>query len=153
MRTYFSELFTYEEWANCRVLEAFLQVKNPPERAVQLMSHMLAAQQIWYNRLTQQVVPINVWGVFPSEQLLELMTENAQKFRAFINTLPNDSFDAVISYTNTKGEPFTSTIRQILTHLQLHAAYHRGQIIQLLKPHFADPIPTDYIFYVRESGI
>ena len=33
-----------------------------------------------------------------------------------------------VAYRNSKGEFWTSTVADILTHVVLHAAYHRGQI-------------------------
>lgn len=152
MKQYFSELLDYEEWANQRVTEAFLQVENPPERAAQLLSHVLAAQQIWHARLTRQPAQLKVWETVATAQLLALLAENSTHLRTFVAGLAdNDGFDAAVTYTNSKGETFTSTVRQILTQLQLHAAYHRGQIVQLLKPFLGEALNTDYIFYARGS--
>jgi uncharacterized damage-inducible protein DinB len=83
---------------------------------------------------------------------LALLAENSTHFRTFVAGLAdNDGFDAAVTYTNSKGEAFTSTVRQILTQLQLHAAYHRGQTVQLLKPFLSEALSTDYIFYARGS--
>jgi uncharacterized damage-inducible protein DinB len=152
MKQYFSELLDYEEWANRCVTEAFLQVENPPERAAQLLSHVLAAQHIWHARLTRQPTRMKVWETVVTTQLLALLAENSTHLRTFVAGLAdNNSLDAEVTYTNSKGEAFTSTVRQILTHLQLHATYHRGQIVQLLKPFLAEVPSTDYIFYARGS--
>jgi uncharacterized damage-inducible protein DinB len=51
---------------------------------------------------------------------------------------------------NTKGEVFRSEVSEILLHLNVHASYHRGQIISLVKDKI-DPLPnTDYIHYARK---
>ncbi|MCU0354356.1 MAG: DUF664 domain-containing protein [Cytophagales bacterium] len=153
MKDYFTELIDYEAWANRRVTEAFLRVENPPERAAQLVSHVLTAQHNWHARLTQQPARLKIWETIPTAQLLPLLTEIGTDFRTFVANLPEDGLDAPVKYANSKGEPFVSTVRQILTHLQLHAAYHRGQIVQLLKPLLTEVPATDYIFYTRQKNV
>ena len=154
MKDCFIELIDYEAWANRRVAEAFLQAENPPERAAQLLSHILTAQHNWHARLTQQTALLKIWERIPTEQLLPLLTETSTGFRTFVANLPDGGLDTTVAYTNSRGNPFVSTVRQILTHLQLHAAYHRGQLVQLLKPFLSEAPATDYIFYVRQkSGI
>jgi hypothetical protein len=49
MKTYFITLFNYDRYANGLILTAIIDA-GEPEKPVQLMSHLLAAQQIWYNR-------------------------------------------------------------------------------------------------------
>ena len=58
-------------------------------------------------------------------------------------------FGQLIAYQNSSGQHYTTIIRQILSHLALHASHHRGQVVLLLKDH-VDTLPTtDFIFFVR----
>jgi uncharacterized damage-inducible protein DinB len=58
-----------------------------------------------------------------------------------------------IAYTNTKGEPWTNTVGDILTHVVLHSAYHRGQIAAGLRASGQPPAYTDFIHCVRQGLI
>jgi uncharacterized damage-inducible protein DinB len=45
-----------------------------------------------------------------------------------LETLDPESLAEGVGYRNTKGEFWTSTMGDILTHVIIHSAYHRGQI-------------------------
>ena len=52
---------------------------------------------------------------------------------------------------NSKGEPWTSSVEDILTHVVLHAAHHRGQVASGLRAAGHEPAYTDYIHAVRRG--
>jgi uncharacterized damage-inducible protein DinB len=56
-----------------------------------------------------------------------------------------------VSYKNTKGESWTSTIWDILTHVVVHSAYHRGQIASHMRANGQTPAYTDFIHGVRQG--
>ena len=71
-------------------------------------------------------------------------------FEALIAT-DEQEFNKIIKYQNTTGASFETPMGEILIHLTHHGAYHRGQIISLLKP-IVNPLPaTDYIVWLREN--
>ena len=47
------------------------------------------------------------------------------------------------------GQAFRSTLEDILLHVALHGAYHRGQLAMLVRDGHGEPAPTDYIAFVR----
>jgi len=146
MKAYFKQLFEHEYWANLKVLETLICTNEPPQRAIEIFSHTIAAQRIWLDRMKGDKTELKVWELFDREIMLELLEIN---YDDISKLLDNQDINQLISYQNSKGEHFTSTMSQILTHLTLHAAYHRGQVVLLLKNH-VDSLPTtDYIFYVR----
>ena len=53
-------------------------------------------------------------------------------------------------YTNSRGEAWTSTVEEILTHVVIHSAYHRGQIASDVRASGGVPAYTDYIHAVRQ---
>jgi uncharacterized damage-inducible protein DinB len=54
-----------------------------------------------------------------------------------------------IAYRNTKGEFWTNSVADVLTHMALHSGYHRGQIALLVRAGGSTPSPTDYIAFIR----
>ena len=58
-----------------------------------------------------------------------------------------------VSYLNSKGETWTNSVGDILTHVLLHSSYHRGQIATELRAAGLEPACTDFIHAVREGLI
>lgn len=146
MKAYFKQLFEHEHWANLKVLETLILTKEPPQRAIEVFSHTIAAQRIWLDRMIDNKTELKVWEVFDTKIMLELLEINYSDLNKLLD---NQDINQLINYQNSQGEPFTNTINQILTHLALHASYHRGQVVLLLKNQ-VDSLPTtDYIFYIR----
>lgn len=146
MKNYYKSLFEHEHWANLKVLESFISLPNPPQRVMQLFSHIISAQRIWLDRISGQQAQVTPWEEFSTEIMLELLEIN---YEEILKLIENEDFERLIHYTNTQGTSFVNTVNQLLTHLALHASYHRGQIVSLIKP-FVEKVPaTDYVLYVR----
>ena len=52
-------------------------------------------------------------------------------------------------YRNSAGTAFDSRIDDILMHVAVHGAYHRGQVALSLRQEGVRPNPTDYIAFIR----
>ncbi|MCH7396746.1 hypothetical protein MM236_02050 [Belliella sp. DSM 107340] len=66
-------------------------------------------------------------------------------------TIYYDKFDFNITadYSNSKGQKYSSSVRDILFHIINHSTYHRSQIASELKNQGIEPLITDYIFFKR----
>jgi uncharacterized damage-inducible protein DinB len=146
MKAYFKTLFEHEHWANLKVLESIVSADEIAQKAIDIFSHTIAAQRIWLDRINDINTELKVWEVFETQIMLELLEINYADVNKLIDT---QDLEQLIIYQNSKGEHFTSTISQILTHLSLHASYHRGQVVMLLKNHVSTLPATDYILYIR----
>jgi len=141
------EALGYEAWADRRLLACALGITPRPEQVDRLISHLLCAQRIWISRILEQPSPLEVWAAIPPERWLDWLERNLEDLLAIRS---HRRPDKVINYRNGRGEAFRNTVDEILQHLLLHGAYHRGQIAQLLRP-LTDALPyTDYIFFARE---
>jgi len=146
MKAYFQKLFEHEQWANAEVLASFLKAEQPPTRAIEILSHMISAQRIWIARIKGIRSDTKVWELYETEQLKDFQTANFNDLSALLET---EDFSRQVVYRNSQGNEYISTVTDILTHLALHAAYHRGQVVLLMKGQ-VEPLPTtDYIFYYR----
>ena len=56
-----------------------------------------------------------------------------------------------IAYRNTKGEFWTNSVADILTHMALHSGYHRGQIAADVRANGGTPAVTDFIHAARQG--
>lgn len=142
-------MFEHLYWANERILET-LQKNNVEEQQLRLFNHILNAEQVWVTRLQgldSSQMPI--WSEGDLTVCTKRIKQNEESFKAILTELAETDLDNLITYTNSTGNTFTSSIRDILTHVALHGQYHRGQINSRLRAEGFEPISTDYIIFAR----
>jgi len=148
---YLRREFSYDEWANREVLAAIRATSGENERSLQLMSHILAAERVWLERLKHQPQSVPVWPEPNLEQCEAEAAELGGLWLEFLDLITAGDVSQSISYKNSKGEQWTSTIVDVLTHVVMHSAYHRGQIVTDLRAAGLTPAYTDYIHAVRQG--
>lgn len=151
MKDYFIRLFDYDKFANELICQSLLST-GQPDKPVQLMAHLLAAQQIWLKRCQRLPAPGGaLWPDWKADEFPEIINSNHQQWIAFLQQLTNESFQTFIPYQNSKGDTFSNQLIDILGHLINHGTHHRAQAGQLLKIDGLQKLPvTDYIFYIRD---
>ncbi len=150
MKEHFLTLYHYEAWANEKVMDSIQNYSPKDQQILRLFSHILSAQTIWLQRLSFQPTIQNAWQVLAVEECKLQMHQNHQLLLEFLEN--THDFFQKISYKNTKGEEFTNSIYEILTHLFNHSSYHRGQIVFCLKNYTQELPVTDIIFYLRKDA-
>lgn len=154
MKEYFINLFRYENQANKEVSECLLSADLPPEKALSLMSHIVNAQEIWLCRITGKAYDTNsVWMTISKSELKTALKNSSEAMTAYISSLQESDLEKNIEYSNIKGEAFTSRLKDIITHLLFHSAYHRGQVILLMKTVVNELPATDFIKFARDNDI
>ena len=146
-------MFEYDGWANRRVLDALKKAASPPAKAVALLAHILASQRTWLARLRgQDTATIAVWPENDLAACEKTLAELTPAIRSYLEGATDSELDRVVNYRNTQGKAFANAVRDILTHVAFHSHYHRGQIAARLRDAGAEPTPTDFIVYSRESA-
>jgi uncharacterized damage-inducible protein DinB len=148
---YMRRQFSYDAWANREVLAA-IRAAGADERSLQLVAHILAAERLWLERLKQQPQSTPVWPKLSLEQCEAQAEEMPPLWNEYLDSI-RGNFSPAISYKNTKGEAWTSTILDILTHVGMHSAYHRGQIATHMRANGKTPAYTDFIQAVRQGQV
>jgi uncharacterized damage-inducible protein DinB len=139
----------YNAWANAR-LAAVLQPE--PEHVLRIVSHLLGAERLWLARIEgRRTNHIPVWPELSAEECRALALENREACERFLKGLADDDLARAIEYRNSSGAQFTTLLGDILEHLLLHGAYHRGQVAAALRQSGASPPVTDFIAWVREQ--
>jgi uncharacterized damage-inducible protein DinB len=144
-------LFSYDDWANKEVLSSLQALEVAPPRSVKLLAHILSAEKLWYERLQLQKQTYPVWPDFFLEHCKLDAEELPKLWKAYLESLKEDGLTRSLSYTNTKGESFRSSKEDILMHVIMHSAYHRGQIAADVRAAGFVPAYTDFIHAVREG--
>jgi uncharacterized damage-inducible protein DinB len=147
------QLYAYEAWAQDEVLASLLAHAAPPERALRLHDHLLGAGFLWLARIRGEASPLAVWPELGAAERRSRATELSRAWAALLAALGAEELARVVRYRNSKGEPWTSSVESILTHVVLHAAYHRGQIASALREAGGTPAYVDYIHAVRSGAL
>jgi uncharacterized damage-inducible protein DinB len=151
---YWKRQFTYNAWANNEVFRA---IRNAPEaamaRPLQLLSHIGAAERLWLERLMQQPQSVPVWPEPNIDQCEEQLAHLAQDWQKYLAELSEAAVSEEIHYKNSKGELWHSAAGDVLSHVLLHSAYHRGQIATAMRAEGVAPAYTDFIHAVRQGLI
>jgi len=144
-------LFVYDDWANREVLAVLQQAEPVPARALKLVSHVLSAERLWLERLQQQKQTHPVW---PDFTLKECETEAADLpglWKSYLDAAREAGLSRLVNYKNSKGEAWTNRKDDILLHVIMHSAYHRGQIATDMRAAGFTPAYTDFIHGVRQG--
>jgi uncharacterized damage-inducible protein DinB len=150
---YLRRQFNYNEWANREVLNAFRAHGGATERSLELMAHILSAESLWLERLKQQPQSSPVWPKANLEECERRAAEMARLWREYLERITTGDLSETVSYKNSKGEPWESTIMDVLSHVIMHSAYHRGQIASHMRASGQTPAYTDFIHAVRQGFI
>jgi uncharacterized damage-inducible protein DinB len=148
---YLRKEFAYNAWANQASLEAIRAAGGESNRSLQLMSHILAAERLWLERLRQVPQSTPVWPEPDLARCEAEVTDLSGKWHEYLDLATAGDLLQTISYKNTKGEPWTSAILDVLTHVIMHSAYHRGQIASHMRSIGQTPAYTDFIHAVRQG--
>jgi uncharacterized damage-inducible protein DinB len=145
--------FAYDAWANREVLAAMLAAAPvaPATRPLQLLAHIVSAERLWLERLRQQPQSLPVWPEFGVNECAAQIAEVAELWREYLAQLSPSALADKINYKNSKGEPWSSTVLDVATHVVMHSAYHRGQIASLMRAGGGIPAYTDFIHAVRQG--
>ena len=147
-----NRLFTYDSWAITRALNSLKSIPNHSPQAGRALAHLLVAEKVWYMRVSgEDTSAINLSPELSIGECEKLAEENRKAYAAYLTTFSSDTLDSVVTYRNSKGVEFHTPVREILLHVMLHGAYHRGQIATAVRSGGDAPGNTDYITFVREG--
>jgi len=138
-------MFAYDDWANRE--EVPRARRSAP--ALRLLNHIIGAQWLWLARLRGEKAKMAVWPELDADAAASELDALRDAWR---EVLERASRSSTIEYRNSKGEPWASSVDDILTHVIMHGAYHRGQIATVVRQGGETPAYTDFIHAAR-SGV
>ncbi|MEM9292237.1 MAG: DinB family protein [Acidobacteriota bacterium] len=120
------------------------------ERTGALMAHLLQTPRVWLTRLQgRDSSDLEIWPRWTWDQCREALAWLRSEALPWIQTLDAAALTRVCSYRNSRGQAFRNTTAEVLHHVLLHGAYHRGQIAQSIRGWGGEPPSMDLIFYWR----
>src|SRR5258706_16269943 len=145
MRQHFTKLYEHLAWADKRVLESLRGSHSVLKRDLDLYSHILGSEHVWLSRIKGTTAKFAVWPTLTLDECQRLSDENTAAFEDLISKLTEGGRETPITYRNSVGDQFTSTLEDILTHVSLHGAYPRAQIAASIRAAGDTPSATDYM--------
>ncbi len=139
----------YDTWANAETLASLRSVTSPP--GVRWIGHIVGAELLWLGRLTGEPSQLSVWPDLDLDAAALRLEQLAGSWPRYLAALAEDDLTDRVGYRNSKGEFWTSTVDDILTHVVTHSAYHRGQIAAAVRAGGGEPAYTDFIHAVRQG--
>lgn len=150
MKNQFRKFFEYNNTANKNYLQYIDSNLVTDEFVLSETSHLVSAHEIWNCRIT---------GGYPSSKLWETNTLhdievlNIKNHETTYDILKGMDGNEVVNYKNSSGKEFSGLITDILFHVLNHSNYHRARVGIKLKEMDYLPPNSDYIFYMRGTGL
>ncbi|MES3035983.1 MAG: DinB family protein [Gemmatimonadota bacterium] len=142
-------LHDHVRWADDAVLDALASATDVPAAAAREFAHVLAAGEIWLSRIEGRAARVALWPELRIDELRQLATQVHDGYALLLSGLMPAELYRMVSYRNSAGITFETSVSDILLHVSLHAQYHRGKVNLLLRDAGLSPAPVDYIAYVR----
>ena len=144
-----ARLLRYDAWANAETLASLGAVA--PAAAVRWMAHIPAAELLWLGRLREQPSELPVWPDLDLEEIGRALDGARLGWADYLAGLDETDLAEGLGYRNSQGEFWVSTVDDILTHVVVHSAYHRGQIAAAVRDAGGRPSYTDFIHAARQG--
>jgi uncharacterized damage-inducible protein DinB len=143
------QLFAYNAWADRRVMAALAAGES--EKARRILAHSLVTAKEYFERLGgKDSTGFDFWPELSLAECAELATEIEAAYENLLRDAEEKDLNLRAKYKTSAGAPFENDFRELLAHVLLHAATHRGNIILKLREEGFTPPKIDYIIYLRE---
>jgi uncharacterized damage-inducible protein DinB len=152
MKNLFIKQINFEYWATSELIKSMENAKPLEDRALLLLSHILSSARIWLNRINGETPTV---GMFQERTLSECaaqMEENRNLWLNYLSKIEEIEMNRVFEFIfPVDGSKKRISVIDGITHLMYHSAYHKGQIVTLLKG-TVDALPfPQYVIYASET--
>jgi len=146
-------MFSYDHWANRECLAALRAAGSTNPKVLRLVAHTVSAQKLWLERILRQPQSTPVWPSSTVEECATLVDSMSSAWKKYLNEIAAGGFADRVEYRNSKSEPWSSRVEDVLTHVLMHSAYHRGQVALEMRVAGLEPAYTDFIHAVRKGFV
>ena len=148
----FRKLFDYDYWANCETLASLRTLTSDLEKSKKALCHVIGGQRIWLSRFENPAPPsAQPWPDLTLDECSAAIEDLRKRWQELLDNLNPDKLAGDLAYLTLKGVEYKTPIQDVLMHLVLHSAYHRGQVAAAVRDAGGKPAPTDYVIYLRSA--
>jgi len=162
MKELLTEYASYNVWANQQLIDTIngltqqqihQEINSSFPGIFKTVLHLLDAENIWWQRLKLeehiQQPSDSFTGDFAALQ--KKLLHQSALFEEWVNHANEHQLQHVFAYQRNKKQ-YKEQVGQVLLHLFTHNAYHRGQLVTMLRQLGVTKIPsTDFIWYLRHK--
>jgi len=157
-------LFSYNRWANARILAACQGISAEELAAPAAVSfgsllgtlaHILGAESVWRMRLQQGASPRQMVqsAAFPDlESMANRWNEEEAAMQGFVAILKDADMERKVRFTRLNGSEEEATVWKALVHVVLHGMQFRAEAGVLLSALGRSPGDLDFLVYLRDIG-
>ena len=160
---YFDRLARYNAWANERLYDACAALTEAERKARRpsffgsihaTLNHILVGDRLWMSRVVGGAMTLPLNAILYEEFAPLRAARRAQDklLRDLVASIVPARLDDALTYTNTRGEAFSTPLRLVLAHIFNHQTHHRGQVHDMLSQTAVPPPELDLIFFVRAEA-
>ena len=84
---YLRKLFSYDRWANAQYVNALSTFPQKSYRELRLLSHIVAAQMLWMDRIKERSARAPVWPEWNLEEYSRYCQQSAEEWRSLVASL------------------------------------------------------------------
>jgi uncharacterized damage-inducible protein DinB len=162
-------LFEYDRWANNRVLQAastlsveeFTRDLGGSFRSMRdTLLHIVAGEwgwlTIWKEPSLSSTFVMDFWtrhsalfspNAFPDLAAVQLKWAEVEREQVeFVNHVTDESLGRMLPVRETQ-----ISLAHLMQHLANHSTYHRGQVSLMMRQLAAEPLATDFAFFLMEG--
>lgn len=159
MTSLLQKLYGYHAWANVDLLDKLETVDREKhgtelQTALRLISHYYAVSRIFAAHL--QGVPHEYTSDNSDEtpaldQLRAAVTSSDQWYLGYLRDTPCSALSEAVPFTFTDGDKGDMTKEEMLIHVALHGAYHRGEAGRILWQLSVTPPWDTFAVYLHQT--
>lgn len=143
-------LFAFNDWANRRVLVAVRD--SGSAKALRVLAHIVTTEIEYFERLYgKDSKGFDFWPSLSAAECGDLARDAAAKYERLLRKFDEEGLDLVARYRTSEGVWCENTFRELLMHVILHSATHRGNLLTILRDEGHEPPVIDHITYLRET--
>jgi uncharacterized damage-inducible protein DinB len=117
--------------------------------ARRVFAHIASVEHLWFSRIHGRAAAHAVWPELSVDDAAALAARHADLFEHLVAESDDAQLGRRVSYRNSAGLDFQSSVADIVTHTSMHGEHHRGQIARLIRAAGREPPYTDFIQFVR----
>lgn len=152
-------LFRYKAWANDELLTAmqgFDEVSHAVDRAIaiRILNHTHVVDRIFaanLRRMDHGYAAANTAELPALDELSEAIRACDQWYLGYVATLDDVDLAESLDFTFTDGAPGRMTREEMLMHVSIHGAYHRGQVGLIMTKNAIAPPADLFTGYLHKA--